>query len=110
MLENAKQTFFEVDNERKLFLGKTCFALSHHSSFPMCWSSSFLCFLAVAEKNEAVQRASTLEEKLKALKEENAALKLAADAEKSQKDRLLAVVHTLTGMLDIWSMCTFFLR
>ena len=46
-----------------------------------------------------MQRASTLEEKMKALQEENAALKLAADAEKSQKDRLLAVVHTLTGTL-----------
>ena len=46
-----------------------------------------------------MQRASTLEEKMKALQEKNAALKLAADAEKSQKDRLLAVVHTLTGTL-----------
>ena len=62
---------------------------------------TLLCFLAVAEKNEVVQRATTLEEKPKALKEENAALKLAADEEKSQKDRLLTVVHTLTGMFKI---------
>ena len=50
------------------------------------------------EKNKAVQQASTLEEKMKALQEENAALKLAADEEKSHKDWLLAVIHTLTGM------------
>ena len=37
---------------------------------------------------------------MKALEEENATLKLAAAAEKSQKDRLLAVMHTLTGMVD----------
>ena len=55
---------------------------------------------AADEKNKAVQQASTLEEKMKALKEENATLKLAAAAERSQKDRLLAVMHTLTGMLN----------
>ena len=54
---------------------------------------------AADEKNKAVQQASTLEEKMKALEEENAALKLAAAAERSQKDRLLAVMHTLTGIL-----------
>ena len=52
------------------------------------------------EKNKAVQQASSLEDKMKALKEENKALKLTAAAERSQKDRLLAVLHTLTGMLD----------
>ena len=66
--------------------------------------------LAADEKNKAVQRASTLEEKLKALQEENVALKLAAVAEKSQKDRLLAVVHTLTGMFNSWCNRIFFLN
>ena len=55
---------------------------------------------AADEKNKAVHQASTLEEKMKALEEENATLKLAVAAERSQKDRLLAVMHTLTGMLD----------
>ena len=57
-----------------------------------------------------MQQASTLEEKMKALQEENAALKLAADAEKSQKDRLLAVVHTLTGAFNSLSVHRFFLK
>ena len=47
-----------------------------------------------------MHQTSTLEEKIKALEEENETLKLAAAAERSQKDRLLAVMHTLTGMLD----------
>ena len=47
-----------------------------------------------------MHQTSTLEEKIKALEEENETLKLAAAAESSQKDRLLAVMHTLAGMLD----------
>ena len=98
MLEDVKQSFFRVDNERKLFQGKI------DIKFLCCCSPKIPgtddSELSIAdEKNKAVQRASTLEEKIEALQEENAALKLAADAERSQKDRLLAVVHTLTGLL-----------
>ena len=57
-------------------------------------------FSAADEKNKAVQQASSLEDKMKALKEENEALKLAAAVERSQKDRLLAVLHTLTSVLN----------
>ena len=58
---------------------------------------------AADEKNKAVQQASSLEDKMKALKEENEALKLTAAADRSQKDRMLAVLHTLTGMLNFSS-------
>ena len=98
MLEDVKQSFFRVDNERKLFQGKIGikFLCCYSPKIPGTDDSE----LSIAdEKNKAVQQASTLEEKIEALQEENAALKLAADAERSQKDRLLAVVHTLTGTL-----------
>ena len=52
-----------------------------------------------AAKGRARERATSLEEKLKALEEENASLKLAAETERADKDRLLAVVHSLTGLL-----------
>ena len=52
-----------------------------------------------AAKTRAREHAASLEERLKALEEENASLKLAADNEKSVKDRLLALVHSLTGLL-----------
>ena len=51
-----------------------------------------------AAKGKARDRAASLEERLKALEEENASLKLAAENERSAKDRLLAVVHSLTGL------------
>ena len=52
-----------------------------------------------AAKMQARDHVTSLEEWLKALKKENASLKLAADSEKSAKDRLLALVHSLTGLL-----------
>ena len=58
-----------------------------------------ITFVVVAEKSKAQAQAASLEEKLKALEQENASLKLAADEEKSGKDRLLALVHSLTGLL-----------
>ena len=51
-----------------------------------------------AARGRARDRAASLEEKLKALEEENASLKLAAETERADKDRLLAVVHSLTGL------------
>ena len=50
-------------------------------------------------KRQAREHAASLEERLKALEEENASLKLAADEEWSGKDRLLALVYSLTGLL-----------
>ena len=52
-----------------------------------------------AAKMRAKERAASLEERLRMLEEENASLKLAADNEKSSKDRLLALVRSLTGLL-----------
>ena len=52
-----------------------------------------------AAKGRAREHATSLEEKLKALEEENASLKLAAETERADKDRLLAVLHSLTGLL-----------
>lgn len=52
-----------------------------------------------AEKNQAREHAASLEERLKEPEEENASLKLAADEERSGKDRLLALLHSLTGWL-----------
>ena len=52
-----------------------------------------------AAKARAKERAASLEERLRTLEEENASLKLAADSEKSAKDRLLALVRSLTGLL-----------
>ena len=98
MLEDVKKSFFQVDNERKLYLGKVCLYLCCY--YLDASETILLIFSAVDEKNKAVHQASALEEKMKALEEENAALKLAAAAERPQKDRLLAVMHTLTGMLD----------
>ena len=54
-----------------------------------------------ATKTQARARTASLEERLKALEEENASLKLAADEERSAKDRLLALVHSLTGSLPL---------
>ena len=51
-----------------------------------------------AAKARAQDRDASLEERLKALEEENASLKLVAENEKSDKDRLLAVVHSVTGL------------
>ena len=48
-------------------------------------------------KGKAREHATSLERRLKALEEENVALKLAAENERADKDRLLAVVHSLTG-------------
>ena len=48
-------------------------------------------------KTEALYRANSFKERLKALEEENASLKLNMDRERSTKDRLLAVVRSLTG-------------
>ena len=50
-----------------------------------------------AAKGKARDRTASLEERLRALEEENASLKLAAENERSAKDRLLAV-HSLTGL------------
>ena len=52
-----------------------------------------------AAKTRAKERAASLEERLRTLEEENASLMLAADNEKSAKDRLLALVHSLIGLL-----------
>ena len=54
-----------------------------------------------AAKDQARERAASLEERLKVLKKENASLKLAADEERSAKDRLLAIMHSLTGSLSL---------
>ena len=51
-----------------------------------------------AAKARAQGRAASLEERLKKLEDENASLKAAAEIERSAKDRLLAVVHSLTGL------------
>ena len=51
-------------------------------------------------KVEALERAVSLEERLKALEEENASLKLSADEERSAKDQLLALVHSLTCLFS----------
>ena len=50
-------------------------------------------------KAEALERVVSLEEQLKALEEENASLRLSADEEWSAKERLLGLVHSLTGSL-----------
>ena len=55
-----------------------------------------------AAKTQARERAASLEERLKTLEGENASLKLATDEERSAKDRLLALVHSLTGMLPLF--------
>ena len=52
-------------------------------------------------KAQARERAASLEERLKKLEEENVSLKLAADEEQSAKDRLLALVHSLTGTVPL---------
>ena len=58
------------------------------------------CFLREqADKNQAREHAASLEERLTALEEENASLKLVADEEWSSKYWLLALVHSLTGWL-----------
>ena len=64
-----------------------------------------------AAKGKARDRAASLEERLRALEEENASLKLAAESERSAKDRLLAVVHSLTGLFStfIFRFCVFLL-
>ena len=54
-----------------------------------------------AAKTQARECATSLEERLKTLEEENASLKLVADEERSAKDRLLALVHSLAGMLPL---------
>lgn len=112
MLEDVKKSFFQVDNERRLFLGKTCFWFCA-IRLSCCFEIHDSVISGTDEKNKAVQQASTLEEKMKALEKENAALKRAANAEKSQKDRLLAVVHTLTGAFNsicihefFWKRCS----
>ena len=66
MLEDVKQSFFQVDNERKLFQGKIGikFLCCCSPKIPGTDDSE----LSIAdEKNKAVQRASTLEEKIEAL-------------------------------------------
>ena len=60
-----------------------------------------------AAKGKARDRAASLEEKLRALEEENASLKLAAETERAGKDRLLAVVHSLTGLLHSFGFLFF---
>ena len=60
-----------------------------------------------AAKGKARDRAASLEEKLRALEEENASLKLAAETERAGKDRLLAVVHSLTGLLHSFAFILF---
>ena len=52
-----------------------------------------------AAKARAKEHAASLEEQLRTLEEENASLKLAADGERSAKDRLLALVRSLTCLL-----------
>ena len=61
-----------------------------------------------AARGRARDRAASLEEKLKALEEENVSLKLAAETERAVKDRLLAMVHSLTGLfpLSTFWFCT----
>ena len=60
-----------------------------------------------AAKGKARDRAASLEERLKALEEENASLKLAAETERAGKDRLLAVVHSLTGLFHSFTFLFF---
>ena len=62
-----------------------------------------------AAKARAQDHAASLEEKLKKLEDENASLKAAAKIERSAKDWLLAVVHSLTGLLStlIFQFCVF---
>ena len=55
-----------------------------------------------AAKVRARDRAASLEERLKEIEEENTSLKAAAENERSAKDRLLAVVHSLTGLLSFF--------
>ena len=64
-----------------------------------------------ATKARAQNRAASLEERLKKLEEENASLKAAAEVERSAKDRLLAVVHSLTGFFStlVFQFCVFWL-
>ena len=64
-----------------------------------------------AAKARARDRAASLEEWLKELEEENTTLKAAAENERSAKDRLLAVVHSLTGLFSmlIFQLCLFLL-
>ena len=64
-----------------------------------------------AAKARAQCRAASLEERLKKLEDENASLKAAAEIERSAKDRLLAVVHSLTGLFSmlIFQLCLFLL-
>ena len=62
-----------------------------------------------ATKARARDRAASLEERLRKLEDENASLKVAAEIERSAKDWLLAVVHSLTGLLStlIFQFCVF---
>ena len=64
-----------------------------------------------AAKARAQGRAASLEERLKKLEDENACLKAAAEIERSAKDRLLAMVHSLTGLFSmlIFQLCLFLL-
>ena len=60
-----------------------------------------------AAKGKARERTASLEERLKALEEENASLKLAAETERAGKDRLLAVVHSLTCLFQSFTFLFF---
>ena len=62
-----------------------------------------------AAKARAQDRAASLEERLRKLEDENASLRAATEIERSAKDRLLAVVHSLTGLLStlIFQLCVF---
>ena len=64
-----------------------------------------------AAKARAQDRAASLEERLKRLEDENASLKAATEIERSAKDRLLAMLHSLTGLLStlIFQFCVFLL-